>query len=123
MNLSHFLRLGIGRVVELAGRGELPPDVLWVAFRGAWRYAEAVARGDEADDATQSLRIAHCCNCPALDQSQTSKAGVVALWCGTRMDESSGTCGCLVGLTINGQTQAAGKTRVGSERCPRGKWT
>jgi hypothetical protein len=122
MSLSHFLRLGIGRVVELAGRGELPPDVLWVAFRGAWRYAEAVARGDEADDATQSARIARCCHCPAQDQSATSKAGVVALWCGTRLDKSNGTCGCLVGLTINGQTQAAGKTRVGSEKCPQGKW-
>jgi hypothetical protein len=123
MSLSAFLRLGIGRVVELAGRGELPPDVLWVAFRGAWRYAEAVARGDEADDVQQAVRIARCCHCPALDQSSTSKAGVVALWCGTRLDESNGTCGCLVGLTINGQTQAAGKTRVGSEQCPRGKWT
>jgi len=109
-------------VVELAGRGELPPDVLWVAFRGAWRYAEAVARGDEADDATQAARIAVCPHCPALDRSATSKAGVVALWCGTRLDESKGTCGCLVGLTINGQTQAAGKTRVESEKCPQEKW-
>jgi hypothetical protein len=122
MSLSHFLRLGIGRVVELAGRGELPPDVLWVAFRGAWRYAEAVARGDEADEPERTRRIASCAVCRSLDESQTSKAGVVALWCGTRLDESNGTCGCLVGLTINGQTQAAGKTRVGSERCPQGKW-
>ena len=77
---------------------------------------------------------------------------VVVGWCGKRFEERSGegvgggpTCGCMVfqkvHLTVgwtggvdpktpleelaertHGRVTAAGKTRVGSERCPRGKW-
>ncbi len=124
MTLLELLALGRERIVGLAKSGQLDPAFLWVALRGAARYAQAVASGDVADDATARERVAVCSVCPVHDVVATSKAGVFAGYCGTS-DVPGVSCGCLVTLTVFGDDRtmtAAGKTLVGSERCPRGKW-
>ena len=77
-----------------------------VGVRGGARFAEALAANDWATDATVKARRATCGDCP----TRTVLLG--SDWCGDPMVETSTSCGCLL----------AGKTAIGSERCPQGKW-
>lgn len=124
MNLIDLLALGRERIVELAKSGELSPAFLWVALRGAAKYAEAVATGDVADAAAACHRAAVCGECGTHDVVGTSHRGTFAGYCG-RVDVPGVSCGCLVTLTVLGDSpepRPAGKTLVAAERCPRGKW-
>jgi hypothetical protein len=84
--------------------------------RGGAKFARALARGDIADDATIEARRAICRECPSRVRKAVLKMKSESDWCGDplqpgmRMDPP--TCGCLL----------AGKTAVGSETCPQGRW-
>jgi hypothetical protein len=104
-----------------------------VAIMGFARYAAAIAGGNVADDETQAARVAKCGAC-ALKRTRTIAGagkfkGGTAWHCGTPFVDrvsSGGGCGCLVALQVRGHTmndpQAAGKSEVGSEKCPKGYW-
>lgn len=109
---------GTTTLVQLAMRGELRAEHVWVGVRGGGRYAKAVASGDVARDEVIEERLRGergCLACPAVTQS-VEAGGYVAHWCGRafeeRIDEHGGTCGCL----------CEAKASVASEACPRGRW-
>lgn len=120
MSIYQLIAGGLDRVIQLARANQLERRYLWVAVKGGWRYARAVATGDVAESGEQVARLRQCVACSAAERVQTAKDGVVAIYCGRgkRMDDGP-TCGCLVGLTVDGQTTPAGKTIVASEECPR----
>lgn len=92
-------------------------------IKGGKKYAEAVALGDRADKKTREHRVQTCLECEALGAQTAPKfAGCSWSTCGNFAEETRSTCGCIVALSVSGHTIPAGKTRVGSERCPRGKW-
>jgi len=111
-------------VIGLAREGRLESRWMWAAVRGGWRYVAAMVTGDVADTTTATGRAHTCAACDAADTVQTSRAGLCAVYCGTGVATASGpTCGCLVGITNNGNPiEPAGKVCVASERCPRGHW-
>lgn len=117
------MRGGLDRIIELASANQLEARYLWVACKGAWKYARAVAAGDEATDHDQTARVRMCIACSACERIQTARDGLVSAYCGRgNRTEDGPTCGCLVFITIGGVASAAGKTKVASERCPRAKW-
>ena len=124
MSLYQLLAGGIDRVVTLAKADQLEARYLWVAVKGAWKYARAVASGDVAGEDDARARVRSCDACSAADRVKTGKPGVVAVYCGRGELAADGpTCGCLVGISIGGMPLgAAGKTQVASESCPRGRW-
>lgn len=123
MSLYQLLAGGVERVVALAKANQLERRYLWVAVKGAWKYARAVATGDVAASADQVARLRCCVPCSASERVQTGKDGVVAIYCGRGNRTAEGpTCGCLVGITIDGEATPAGKTHVASEECPRSHW-
>lgn len=124
MSIARLLEGGLERIVELAKSNQLEPRFLWVAVKGAWKYARAVAIGDVCSPIEEIHRVSKCAQCDAHDLNKTAKDGVWAGYCG--QGETYGpnaTCGCLVTLTIAGRIEAAGKTKVASECCPRDKWS
>lgn len=126
MRLSALCRMGLGTLVGLARSGELRPRHLWVAMEGAGKYRDAVARGDIASAAEQDRRVRACAACPVRTSEPEPVTGSDKHWCGPRLDDSGLAdgkgCGCLVALSVGGQALPAGKTVVGSERCPNGRW-
>lgn len=84
--------------------------------RGGAKFLAALAKGDLADDAAVEARREVCRACPSRTRSALAGMTAESDWCGAPLVEALGasppTCGCLV----------AGKTAVGSERCPQGKW-
>lgn len=136
MSIYQLIAGGLERVIQLARANQIERRYLWVAVKGGWKYARAVATGDVAASADQVARLRQCVPCSASERVPTSKDGVIAIYCGRgkRMDDGP-TCGCLVGLTIkgnkpdgtidhdgDGETVPAGKTVVASEECPRLKY-
>jgi hypothetical protein len=117
------MRGGLDRVIDLARANQLEARYLWVACKGAWKYARAVATGDAATNADQAARVRVCVACSATERVPTSREGLVSAYCGRgNRTEDGPTCGCLVFITIGGVASAAGKTKVASEACPRHKW-
>jgi len=117
IDVARTVTAGTATLVQLAVRGELRREHVWLGVRGAGRYARAVASGDVADDEGIDERLygqRGCKNCPA--RTITSEGGYVASWCGTPLvegrDDLGPTCGCLV----------EAKASVASEACPRGRW-
>ena len=123
MSLSRLLEGGLERIVDLARSNQLERRFLWVALKGAWKYARSVALGDVAHPEEQLRRVMICAGCDALDRVQTSKNEITSGYCGRTITEGSNpTCGCLVMMTVGLTISAAGKTKVASECCPRDKW-
>lgn len=123
MSLYQLMRGGLERVVDMAKANQLEARYIWVAVKGAWKYARSVASGDEAPDAVQTARVRTCIACSACERVPTSREQLVSAYCGRgNRTEEGPTCGCLVFITIGGVAQAAGKTKVASESCPRAKW-
>ena len=90
--------------------------MVWTTVKGAAKFAKAVATGDKADNMEIMRRRAVCRECPSR-VTKMHPRGVPGIdtesdWCGEPLKETQTTCGCLL----------AGKTAVGSERCPQGKW-
>ena len=123
MSIYQLIAGGLDRVIQLARANQLERRYLWVAIKGGWTYARAVAMGDVAAYADQVARLRKCVVCSAAERVPTAKDGVTAIYCGRgkRMDDGP-TCGCLVGITIEGVASPAGKTHVASEECPRRHW-
>ena len=128
MNLLTLIGCGTGSIVRLAQAGLLTRERLWTAMNGASAYFDALKRGDIAPTPTADERSGVCATCPAVTREGlvVMGLGVTKLYCGEafkdRLGDPQPTCGCLVGLTIDGKPYGGGKTSVMSERCPQGKW-
>jgi hypothetical protein len=129
MNWISLCRMGAEQIVGLAVRGKLKPSMLWVAFKGATRYLESVAAGDKATDFDADERVTKCDLCRNATYEQKPEAKAAAIYCGPALEDhleseepQDRTCGCLVGVLINGSAYAGGKTQVASEACPQAKW-
>ena len=127
MTLQELCTHGTDELTRMALDGEITPKHLWVAMSGASAYRKAVARGDVADDDEARRRVSICAGCLSRqDRASTRMDRVVRLWCGepfeNRRDAALPTCGCLVGITIDGAAHAGGLTVVQSEGCPQGRW-
>ena len=113
--LCEQLLTGAATFGGLLARGEIPPRRAWVGMRGAARYVAAVAKGDVADEATIARRLGTCAGCGGAVADPD--LGPEVRWCGGPGAEtgpdSLPTCGCLL----------PAKAAVGSEACPRGRWT
>lgn len=85
-------------------------------MRGGRKFALAILKGDVADEATIEARRAICRECPSRVRTAVLGMKSESDWCGNPLEASMKAdppvCGCLL----------AGKTAVGSERCPQAKW-
>lgn len=119
-----FAQFGIDALVDLAKSNRLDRHHLWVAFKGAAKYVEALATGDVADETESQRRAVVCTLCPSRTLRNTGMDGTVAGYCGEMFvcDDAKRTCGCLVTLTVGLTTSPAGKTLLDSEYCPQFKW-
>jgi hypothetical protein len=126
MGWRDILVVGTEELVQRALRGELTAGQLWTALKGAERYRRAMADGDVAAEAEALRRARICAACPSRSSEEKRAVNATAHYCGeafvARLSPPEPTCGCLVGLTVNGETTAAGKVYVLSEQCPQGKW-
>ncbi len=90
---------------------------------GGTKWARAIATGDRASQCDAAQRHAACCDCPSMKTTAVPvKVGASFQTCGEFAQETRSTCGCVVGVTYEGASFPAGKVRVGSERCPQGRW-
>lgn len=132
LSLSDLAKLAVDQVAELVKSGEVRGPSMWAGFRGAAKYLKAVAKGDIASDSDQAGRADICRGCKHATPRLVFVRGkpVATFYCGTpawyadEWDNQQGTCGCLVGISVDGEPlqHAAGKAVVDSERCPLGKW-
>lgn len=112
VQVARYVVAGTKTLAQLDAEGLLTAENVWLAAKGAERFAQAVARGDVADADVQAERGATCGECP----SRTECAGFG--YCGPALVERLGpevadpTCGCLV----------EGAAAVKSHRCPQCKW-
>lgn len=125
-------------------------DRAWTGLRGAARYIHAILGGDIAPGAASIARINEGCRgCPHTQFHLGEFTGHITAWCGAPLVERVGeeippsdrTCGCIVGFVPESgrrevkaasvgerrsvalaQLAPAGKTLVGSEACPGGRW-
>jgi len=122
---------------DLAARviaGKVSRRMMWSAFKGAAAPLMAVASGDVASDDVAAARCSLCLSCQSdgaptttRGKEQQTEHGIAqAIYCGQMPDGNphgpNPTCGCLVAITVAGEFIPAGKTLVGSCRCPQGKW-
>jgi hypothetical protein len=92
-------------------------------IKGGKKYARALAAGDRATPCDRMQRHATCRDCPSMQTIAVPKmCGAKFQTCGEFAQETRSTCGCIVGVTYRGRELPAGKVRVGSERCPQGRW-
>jgi hypothetical protein len=151
LGLLELARLAGPTLAKMALDGELRWRHVWTALEGSEKYLEAIEAGDVADAAVAQTRASICAACPACtrDQRFIRDEAVVVGWCGKRFEDrceaAEPTCGCMVWQKVElsvgwtggldktvtpevgrerdwGRAVAAGKTMVGSEKCPRGKW-
>lgn len=116
--------VGTPTLIAMARRGELGREQVWAAFKGAGACVQAMAGGDVASDVVADARVGSCDACGACVR-EVKLPGVEAMYCGrplTGDGEGTGTCGCLVGVTIGGRVAPACKSMVRSETCGRGQW-
>jgi hypothetical protein len=124
MDAHTVVQIGMGRIIDMARRGELNNRWTWAAVRGGWKYVVAMVTKRAVSDPVAAARCGWCVRCEALDVVDTAKAGLQAGYCGNGSTGKGGpTCGCLVTITVDGAApQPAGKLWVRSELCPRGHW-
>jgi len=128
---ADIVKLAGHELAVMAIKGELSRAHLWTAFRGAGRYARALAEGDVASPTDAANRLSVCLACPhatrGLEKS-IAEGPAQGVYCGQPLlermedDNPTPTCGCPVAITVAGEFIPAGKTLVGSCRCPQGKW-
>lgn len=94
-------------------------DKAWQAAKGAERFVSAMATGDIASAPVVAARLSECRKCATRVRITIDGANAESDWCGPPLEDHQNhtdpfrrSCGCLI----------AGKVRVGSELCPRGKW-
>lgn len=123
MGLVELAMMTKSRLISMALAGTLGPREMWLAAKGATRYAAAVAAGRVRTEEAAGVFAGVCSRCPEWTLEPTSKAGVVAGYCGS-LDGNGKTgpvCGCLVSLTVSGVVYPAGKAVVEGEVCPQGR--
>jgi hypothetical protein len=126
MGLVELAMMTKSRLISMALAGTLGPREMWLAAKGATKYAAAVAAGRVRPEAEAGAFAGVCSRCPEWTLEPTSKVGVVAGYCG-RLDGVDGggvagpVCGCLVSLTVAGVVYPAGKAVVEGEVCPQGR--
>lgn len=124
MKYLHLIEVGVWELGQMALKGELSPDKVWVSLKGAAEYFRSVADGDVAFEPVQQERLEKCQACKLSTTTKGTSAPGSSRWCGPKFkDQGPGKpCGCLVGMTVEGVEYPAGKAVVGSERCPLDKW-
>lgn len=125
MNIIDAAKLGMAEVINLARARRLSGPSLWLAVRGAATYYEAILTGDIASEEVQTRRADTCASCDLRRLRTPADIDEQAGYCGNPLNEPyaiGGTCGCLVTITVDGETRAAAKAVVRSQRCPSGKW-
>ena len=132
MNLEERLALDHEEYKQAVKDGRIRGADIWPALDGASLYWQQWKRGDRAGTGDLAERAITCRECPksAARERYINGKQVISFTCGqpagTRdeWDDSDGTCGCLVGLSFNGQplTHAVGMAALESEDCPLGKW-
>lgn len=123
MNWIDMLNVGEARVKSIAREGRLDRRQVWVIARGAWSWVVSRVEHDEAPVPIQEARMACCVECEESTCEVVPGRGL-ALYCGAAegQGKQGPVCGCLVAMTVAGQSLPAGKTTVGREACPQGKW-
>jgi hypothetical protein len=128
MEVGELVRLGKDVILQRLRAGELSPKHVWVAIRGAAEYREAVNAGDiaSAEDAAARF-VGKCLGCRSRTCTRTEVAGIQAHWCGPSLEEhkegDAPTCGCLLGVTVDGVPYAGGRTVVASAECWQRQWS
>ena len=131
LTLRQLAALGAEELLAKAKAGELRLEHLWVAAKGGEEYRKAVAAGDIVDPLVADLRAeGFCGRCPSMTMTATDQmhqgGHVFKCWCGPSLEEHKEgprpTCGCLVGLKVNGKIVAGGSTVVKSKKCWQRQW-
>ena len=132
MNLDIRLTLTHEEYKAKVLAGEIRGVDIWPALKGGALYWQQWKRGDRASEYDLADRANTCAKCKHRTAREQDINGAQAIrWtCGQpaynrdAWDEEDGTCGCLVGLSFNGQplTYAVGMAACHSEECPLGKW-
>jgi len=120
--LARIVKLSAPVLVRMAIRGELSREHVWTAMRGAETYREAIARGDVASDTLLADRAAKCAACELAVRVPSPLSSIEKVYCGQPFTETARTCGCLVGVTVNGVFEAGGKPSVRTSACSDGRW-
>lgn len=120
-------RLGVPELLQLRREGKLDRRRVWVLMRGAGTYLPAMAVGRVRDEQAADALARTCSTCPLHTTREVVLEGeqAVGLYCGEIgvPDQANGTCGCLVGITVEGgAVHAAGKSCVAGMRCGAGRW-
>lgn len=122
-NTEYLSRLDPQILVDMALRGELGPDKVWVAMKAAAKYLKAIATGDVAPESEAVKRAGICAICTSCQwESVSSLADTERGWCGVPFKETDTTCGCFVALSVHGELNVGAKVCVASEQCPQDKW-
>jgi len=119
-----LVRVGTPELVRRAISGEMSGEQVWTAFKGAAECTKAMAAGDVAADVVADARVASCDACSSCVRV-AKLPGVEAMYCGlplTGNGEGTGTCGCLVGMTVHGRVVPACASMVGSQECGQRRW-
>jgi hypothetical protein len=129
IGLVQLVQTGMHELADMAKSGKLAPSDLWVAIKGGSASFKSILAGDVAGDDVQEARASICASCPAgvsrsvlVKDKDGNDITATATYCGEPFRPTARTCGCMVLVRVNGQTYAAGKTKVGSESCPKHKW-
>lgn len=122
---KRFLRLGVDAVGQMWRAGKLDASCVWTGIMGSSKFLAALVSGHVRSESDAQACVNVCADCPSLQSWDTELPNTVSHWCGTpsKEDHIRKTCGCLVGVTINGGTiMPAGKTLVSTESCPQNRW-
>ena len=127
---AELANLGAREAAALLVEGRLSPVQAWVAVKGAEKYLQAVKEGRVKQEQWADAAAKVCSKCDRRFEREIAlkRDMATATYCGVMGKEEFDaaarlrTCGCLVGLTVNGVVHGAAKTVVEGEACPGGYW-
>lgn len=157
MKFGQLAHIACDVIIGMIERGEVPMRQAWCALRGGMRWKRIIDAGFRRADDKARRCAGTCAGCPASTREKHElKVGgkltkLESGWCGRRLEKSDHgpegggpTCGCLVFVTMDGDTLPAGKTDADEQRwryslpekelqediaawgllgCPRGLWS
>jgi hypothetical protein len=126
-------RMGMPQLARMALTGKLRARHLGLAIEGASKYHDAIKSGDVAGEDDLVDRAGRCDTCPHATKREFTllRRKRLKWYCGPPFepDEANGTCGCLVGVTVNQKLVKAGKIEraagllfVASKKCDAGRF-